>query len=176
MHPRELHLKTGAPVIVNSNILHPMLVDGKLFLVVRIDQYTMLVARYDGEDYVVEKEALHLVESKFSFAYIPMILRQFFIQLAFAAKFHKRQGMNLDKLVVCKRSNFVSARQQCKPLSRLCKAPNVLLLHYYRLMTESPYTIHPKPGPLETPVFSKAITFCNPSLFKATYIYDRFWS
>lgn len=47
VHPHKLYLKIGVPVMVICNNLHHVLVNKKVFVVVPVDQYTMLVARCD---------------------------------------------------------------------------------------------------------------------------------
>lgn len=73
--PHKLHLMIDAPVLVIRNILYPMSVSGKLFLVEGVDQYSMLVARYDAEVRVVGTEVFHRVNFAFCYADIPMIRR-----------------------------------------------------------------------------------------------------
>lgn len=62
------------------------------------------------------------VEFEFSFADLPMIRRQFFNRLAFAATVYQRQGKNLKKLLVDVRSNVFCAGHLYVALSRGRKA------------------------------------------------------
>lgn len=156
------------------NLLHPMLVNGNLFMVMRMDQYKKLVARHDADGDVIETVVLNRTKFEFSFADNPMIRRQFPTRLSFAAKVHKRQEKTLNKLVEDVRSNFVCAEQIYVRLSRVRKAPDVVLLHKDLRTPEHPHAIHPMLEPETNPVLHEPIAFCNPSFSYTTWIYDRF--
>lgn len=70
--PHKYHLEIGAPVMVIRSTLHLILVNGKLFVLVPVDRYTMHVVRFDEQFHVVETDVLHCMSFASLLPDIPM--------------------------------------------------------------------------------------------------------
>ena len=158
--PHNLILKKGVPVMVIRNVLHPHLVNGKIFIVTGHSRRCLFVKQIDSDGRTISRHALHRIDFQFTFSDVKVTRRQFPVRLAFAATVHKAQGQTLKKVVVDFRTNFFAPGQVYVALSRARKAHDVLLLH--DLDDDLPLvhlSIHQMPVVVKNPVLKEAIEF-----------------
>ena len=156
--PHLLKLKIGVPVMVIRNVLHPHLVNGKMFVVKKFTRKVLVITtRLD--DGTALTEMLHRIDFQFDFSDFKVTRRQFPVRLAFSATVHKAQGQTLQKLLVDLRCNFFAAGQLYVALSRTKKSSGVLLLHAEEATPDGSEIIHKMPIVVANPILPQAVDF-----------------
>ena len=156
-----LQLKKGVPVMIIRNVLHPHLVNGKIFIVRGYSRRCIFLSQIDDDGSVVSNHALHRIDFQFTFADVKVTRRQFPVRLAFCATVHKSQGQTLKKKVVDFRTNFFSPGQVYVALSRTRKARDVL---FHESDDDTPLRlppIHSMPVIVQNPILKEAIEFVD---------------
>ncbi|KAI0559297.1 hypothetical protein FGB62_159g06 [Gracilaria domingensis] len=65
VHPHNLLLKVGVPDIVIGNVLHPHLVNGKMFVVTVVPRRSVRIAEMNSDGQLTQNHALHRIDFKF---------------------------------------------------------------------------------------------------------------
>ncbi|KAI0560144.1 ATP-dependent DNA helicase RRM3 [Gracilaria domingensis] len=157
--PHNLFLKVGVPVMVIRNVLHPHLVNGKMFVVTGVSRRCVGIAEMNSDGQLTQNHVLHRIDFKFEYIGIEVRRRQFPIRLAFAATVHKSQGQTLRKMVIDFRANFFAPGQVYVGLSRIRKNTHVLLLHNEDDTPIRTAEIHEMPVRVKNPVLPEAVDF-----------------
>ena len=116
--PHILELKVGIPVMMIRNVLHPHLVNGKMYVVKRVTPGLLLLSTTPGDRPSSKKFVVHRIDVQFEFSDIKVLRRQFPVRLALSATVHKAQGITFSRLVVDLRTNFLAPGQLYLALAR----------------------------------------------------------
>lgn len=160
----KLVLKIGAPLMVIRNVVHPKIVNGKLFVLKRSTTRALYVESVDGDER--ETFVLHRIKFQFNFHGVKITRMQFPVRLAFAGTVHKAQGQTLAKVVVDLRSNYFSPGQLYVALSRVRKSGDVLLMHNTEDTPTGAQVMHPMPVSVSNPVLKEAVQFAEGANFQ----------
>lgn len=159
--PHHLKLKIGAPVMVIRNVLHPHIVNGKMFVVKSHTRRCLCVTQIDKDGREGSTYTLNRIKFQFSFHGVSITRKQFPVRLAFSGTVHKSQGQTLDKIVVDLRSPFFSAGQLYVALSQVRRAQDVLLLHNEEDTPRNSGTFHQMPVTVQNPFLPESVRFAE---------------
>ncbi|KAI0558600.1 ATP-dependent DNA helicase RRM3 [Gracilaria domingensis] len=157
--PHNLFLKVGVPVMFIRNVLHPHLVNGKMFVVIGVSRRCVRIIEMNSDGQLTQNHMLHRIDFKFEYNGIKVRRRQFPIRLVFAATVHKSQGQTLRKMVIDFRVNFFAPGQVYVGLSRVRKNTHVLILHNEDDTPIRTAEIHEMPVRMKNPAPPEAVDF-----------------
>ena len=109
--PHNLILKIGVLVMIIRDVLHPNLVNGKMYVVKKFSRRVLVLSTHLEDHPDAQTFLLHRIDFQFDFADLKVTRRQFPVRLAFFATVQKGQGKTLDNLLIDLRSNFFAACQ-----------------------------------------------------------------
>lgn len=123
--------------MVIENVLHPVVVNKKLLVVMRVDQLPMKWIDLTRTDRCCNDGSCIVSNFEFSFADIQMNRLQFHTHLTFAATVRKEQKKMLEGFVVNVRSKFFCAGQLYVALSLVRRKAHVLILNEPQLTSRN---------------------------------------
>ena len=112
MPPHILELKAGVPVIIIRNVLHPHLVNGKMYVVKWVILRLLSLSRSPGDGPSATTFVLNPINFQFEFSDIKVLRGQFSVLLAFSPIVYKAQGTALSKLVIDLRTKLFAPAKQ----------------------------------------------------------------
>ena len=144
--------------MVIRNILHPHLVNGKMFVVKKFTR-KVLVITIRLDDGTNLTKMIHRIDFQFDVSDFQVTRKQFPVRLAFNAAVHKSKGQTLQKLLVDLRCFFFAAGQLYFASSRTKKSSDVLRMLAEEVTTDVSEFIHDMPFVVANPGLPQAVDF-----------------